>query len=181
LTSAKDAAEHACVVRALQSRLAPFCASLEVPSAPSVRSLATLLHLRTPLEGKLARATHVLELVEALHPSPAVGGEPRGAAVEWLRASEPVPRGWYAGPVGWFDAQGDGEFAVAIRSGRLEGERAWAYAGAGLVAGSTPASEYAETALKQRGFLSALGVQDATHPRSPAAGARAEAAPGAQP
>jgi isochorismate synthase EntC len=100
----------------------------------------------------------VLDLVDALHPTPAVGGVPTASALDWIATHEPAPRGWYAGPVGWFDAAGDGEFAVALRSGLLVGNRAYVYAGAGIVAESDADAEYAETDLKQRALLGALGV-----------------------
>ena len=116
------------------------------------------MHLHTPLTGVLREAVHVLDLVAAVHPTPAVGGVPRQDSVAWIAAHEPDPRGWYAGPVGWFDAGGDGEFAVAIRSGVLEARRAHVYAGAGIVAASDPAAEYAETSVKQRSILRALGI-----------------------
>ncbi len=116
-----------------------------------------MLHLHTPVVGELARPVHVLDLVEALHPTPAVGGLPRAEALAWIAAREGGDRGWYAGPVGWFDGHGDGEFAVAIRSALLAGDRARIYAGAGVVADSNAEAELAETELKQRAMLSALG------------------------
>lgn len=158
LNSRKDRDEHAVVVEAIESALDPLCSALDHPAQPKIRRLRHLLHLHTPVAGELREDTHVLELVEALHPTPAVGGWPRAAALEWIRASEPDPRGWYAGPVGWLDAKGDGEFAVAIRSALLEPRRAHVYAGAGIVRGSSPAREEAEVELKLRGVLDALGV-----------------------
>lgn len=158
INSRKDRDEHAVVVEAIESALDPLCSSLDHPAQPKIRRLRHLLHLHTPVVGELREDTHVLELVEALHPTPAVGGWPRAAALEWIRASEPDPRGWYAGPVGWLDAKGDGEFAVAIRSALLEPRRAHVYAGAGIVRGSSPSREEAEVELKLRGVLDALGV-----------------------
>ena len=99
----------------------------------------------------------MLELVAALHPTPAVGGTPTRAATEWIAAHEPA-RGWYASPVGWFDLDGNGELAVAIRSGVIAGDRAHLFAGAGIVAGSDPDRELAETDAKLRAMLGALGV-----------------------
>ena len=158
LESRKERAEHDPVVHAIASALAPRCVELIVPSEPEVRELRHILHLRTPIRGRLRVPTHVLELVEALHPTPAVGGVPRAEALAWIAAHEPAPRGWYAGPVGWFDPAGDGEFVVALRSGVIAGARAMIYAGAGIVAGSDPERELAETALKQRTILRALGA-----------------------
>jgi salicylate biosynthesis isochorismate synthase len=155
----KIAREHELVVRDLLDRLGPLCSSLERHPRPAARPLIDMVHLKTPIEGRLRRDTHVLELALRLHPTPAVSGVPAGPAVRWLERHEPEPRGWYAGFVGWFDGRGDGEMSVAIRSGLLLGNRARLYAGAGVVPGSTAAAEYDETALKQRPFLRALGLQ----------------------
>ncbi len=100
----------------------------------------------------------MLSLVEALHPTPALGGTPRDAALDWIARCERAPRGWYAGPVGWCDADGDGAFHVAIRAALLQGARAWTYAGAGLVAGSDPDTEWAETEAKMAPMRAALGA-----------------------
>ena len=156
----KEREEHRLVVDALRERLASWCARLEVPERPGVRVLPDLLHLQTAIVGRLDRACHVLDLVEALHPTPAVGGVPREVALAWIARREEEPRGWYAAPVGWFDAAGDGEFAVAIRSALLRGRRADLYAGAGIVADSDPEVEYAEIGWKQRALLGALGAAD---------------------
>jgi menaquinone-specific isochorismate synthase len=129
-----------------------------VPEVPIVRSLRNVHHLWTPIVGDLARPAHVLDLVELLHPTPAVCGWPRDAAMAWIASREAVSRGWYAGAVGWFDQVGDGSFAVAIRSGLFEGREAWIYAGAGLVEGSEPEAELAETRVKQTPILAALGL-----------------------
>src|SRR5262249_36149305 len=114
----------------------------------------------TPFRARLREPRHVLELVARLHPTPAVGGTPRELAIDWIRSREPVARGWYAAPVGWFDLEGNGEIAVAIRSGVLAGNRAHLWAGAGIVAGSDPDRELAETEIKLRAMLGALGVAD---------------------
>lgn len=156
--SAKDLHEHALVVDGIRRALEPVCATLDAPATPLVRALPGLCHLWTPVTATLARPVHVLELVGRLHPTPAVAGTPAAAAVEWIAAHEPVPRGWYAGPVGWFDARGDGDFAVAIRSAVVEGATAWLWAGAGIVPASDPDREYGETQVKQRALLGALGV-----------------------
>ena len=115
--------------------------------------------LPTPIRATtLSPATSVLALVRALHPTPAVGGTPTARALELIAAHEPQPCGYYAGPIGWYDEHGDGEFAVAIRSGVILGDTAYVYGGAGIVRGSEPALEYAETATKMRTLLDALGV-----------------------
>jgi menaquinone-specific isochorismate synthase len=159
LGSGKNRDEHRLVVEAIRETLAPLCRRLEVPPAPTIRELRHVLHLATPLAGELADDTHVLELVEALHPTPAVGGVPRREALRLIADQEPSDRGWYAGPVGWFDARGDGEFAVAIRSALIDGARARIFAGAGIVHGSEPASEYRETLLKQGAMVHGLGLE----------------------
>ena len=145
------------MVRDIAARLSPFCAALRVPERPGLRSLRQVLHLVTAIDGELRDRAHVLDLVAALHPTPAVGGVPTAEAVRWIVEHE-EERGWYAGPVGWFDRGGDGEFAVAIRSGLLDGARAHVYAGAGIVRGSDPSDEYQETAVKQLALLRALGI-----------------------
>ena len=117
-----------------------------------------MLHLRTPIQGKLREASHVLDLVGKLHPTPAVGGVPTGAALEFITRHEPDERGWYTGPVGWFDEHGDGRFVVALRSGVVSGKRADLYAGAGVVQDSNAPSEFAETRWKLAALLGALGV-----------------------
>ena len=156
LDSRKDRGEHAVVARAITRHLAPLCSELAVAPAPEVRRLRHVMHLCTPVRGQLDPPRHLLEVAAALHPTPAVGGEPTGRALDWIAARE-APRGWYAGAVGWFDRDGDGELAVALRAGLVEAERAWVWAGAGIVAESDPDAEYAETGDKQRAFLDALG------------------------
>jgi isochorismate synthase EntC len=146
------------VVEAIREALAPLCSSLEVPTEPRIRRLRHVLHLQTSITGRLDSDVHVLDLVEALHPTPAVGGVPTIEALRCIAELESQPRGWYAGPVGWFDQTGDGEFAVAIRSGLVRGRHAFVYAGAGIVRDSDSTKEYEETGLKQRALLDALGV-----------------------
>jgi menaquinone-specific isochorismate synthase len=157
MASGKDRREHDLVVKAIASALGGLGADVRVPDAPVVRTLRHVLHLHTPITATLHSPRHVLELAAALHPTPAVGGTPTRIATRWI-ADHEVPRGWYASPVGWFDLDGNGELAVAIRSGVLAGERAHLWAGAGIVAGSDPDRELAETELKLRAMLGALGV-----------------------
>ncbi len=158
LHSGKDLREHELVVDQIVRRLRPLCDRLEVDSRPRVRALRDVLHLLTPVAGRLSAPRHVLELVEALHPTPAVGGVPTEVAMRWIREHEPSGRGWYAAPVGWFDAAGDGDFAVALRSCVLRGREAFLYAGAGIVRDSDPHLEYTETELKKQALLTALGA-----------------------
>jgi menaquinone-specific isochorismate synthase len=157
LASAKDRNEHDIVVRAIASALHALDADVRYPAEPGVRTLRHVLHLHTPIAATVRGQRHVLELAAALHPTPAVGGTPTPVATDWIARHE-VARGWYASPVGWFDLDGNGELAVAIRSGLLAGERAHLWAGAGIVAGSDPDRELAETDLKLRAMLGALGV-----------------------
>jgi menaquinone-specific isochorismate synthase len=159
LACAKNRGEHQLVVDSIREALAPLCVSLDVAEAPSVVALRHVLHLSSPFSGMLADDTHVLELVDALHPTPAVGGAPKVAALRWIAENEPLDRGWYAGPVGWFDGSGDGDLAVAIRSALVHGASARVFAGAGVVAGSEPSSELRETVLKQRAMVHGLGLE----------------------
>ena len=159
LSSSKDLEEHMLVVREILRHLEPRCARIDHPDRPQIRRLRHVLHLLTPITGTLREPAHVLELVAALHPTPAVGGVPSRESVKWILEHEPAARGWYASPIGWFDAAGDGEFAVALRSGLVHDRRAWIYAGAGIVRDSDPVKEYQETGLKQKALLGALGVE----------------------
>jgi menaquinone-specific isochorismate synthase len=128
---------------------------------PTVLRLPNIQHLLTPITAQLRDPkTGILPLARALHPTPAMGGAPRERALSLLRRLEPVPRGWYAAPIGWLDSAGDGVFAVAIRSAVTQHNRAWLYAGAGIVADSRPEREWTETALKFRPMLGALGVEE---------------------
>lgn len=158
LDSTKDRYEHELVVQSIKSRLAELTDELAVPAEPTVYRLNNIQHLYTPIHGHLRanQSKGVLPLVERLHPTPAMGGSPRGLALELIRTAEPVPRGWYAAPIGWIDHQLDGAFAVAIRSAVCQQRRAWLYAGAGIVADSIAEREWQETALKFRPMLEAL-------------------------
>lgn len=156
LASAKDRREHALVADAVREALRPACAALDAPAAPGLRRLRHVQHLETRFAGELAPGASLLDLAARLHPTPAVAGTPRPAALEWLRAHEPLARGWYAGAVGFVDATGGGALAVAIRSALLDGPRAWTFAGAGVVPGSDPHAEWEETALKLRTVERAL-------------------------
>lgn len=160
LESQKDLGEHELVVDAIRRKLASHCNALQVPARPQVRELRNVMHLHTPMRGVLGRDTHILELVASLHPTPSVGGVPTADAVRWIVENEPDKRGWYAGPIGWFDGGARGDFAVAIRCGVLEGRRAYLYAGAGIVHDSDPDKEYEETSTKQKPMLRALGIRD---------------------
>ncbi|RKD97111.1 isochorismate synthase [Halopiger aswanensis] len=155
LESDKLRREHELVVDAIRDQLAPLARDLEIDER-TIRKLATIQHLRTPIEATLNGDRHVLEIVEALHPTPAVGGMPPDAAWETIRETEPFDRGWYAAPVGWFDADGDGEFAVGLRSGIATDEAVTLFAGSGIVADSDPDEEWEEVQLKFRPILDEL-------------------------
>jgi menaquinone-specific isochorismate synthase len=158
LESDKDIREHEFVVSEILRLLGPLTSELMPAPRREVHRLRTVLHLRTPIAGTLREATHVLELVGRLHPTPAVGGVPTRAAIDFITQHEPDERGWYTGPIGWFDAAGDGRFVVALRSGVICGARAELYAGAGVVQDSNAPSEFAETRWKLAALLGALGV-----------------------
>ena len=160
LASAKDRDEHEAVVKSVKDALAAVCEPIQRPNdTPKVVVSRNVQHLSTPLRGRLIGGNCVLDLVERLHPTPAVGGVPRREAIAAIRESEGFDRGWYAGPVGWVDAAGEGEFAVALRSGLLDGRKATLFAGAGIMADSDPEAEYVETGLKLKPMLTALGVE----------------------
>lgn len=155
LADPKNRHEHDLVAETIRQQLEPYAASIS-PGERRVRRLATVQHLHTPITAELDTDRHVLELVEALHPTPAVGGLPPAQALETIHETEPFDRGWYAAPVGWIDAAGNGAFAVAIRSAVAEPERATLFAGVGLVADSNPDQEWDEIQLKYRPILDEL-------------------------
>ena len=154
--SPKECAEHAFVVAAIQAALEELCTTLEVPASPAVLDHGAVQHLHTLIRGRLERPRHVLDILSRLHPTPAVGGTPRAAALELIRKHERFDRGWYAGPLGWFDGSGDGDFIVALRCGLLSPRSIRLYAGAGLVESSSPACEARETTLKLRALRDVL-------------------------
>lgn len=155
LESPKNSHEHDLVVEAIRDQLGAMDAHSRTGER-TVRRLATLQHLQTPIRAELPADEHVLSLVEALHPTPAVGGLPPDDALDTIRELETFDRGWYAAPVGWFDEAGDGTFAVAIRSGLADGETATLFAGAGIVPDSDPNGEWDELQLKYRPILDEL-------------------------
>lgn len=159
LESQKNLEEHAIVVRMLRQALEKVCSYVWAEDRPHLLKLSNVQHLYTPVLGRLPEGSDesVLKLVEQLHPTPALGGFPRTEAMAWLRENEGLDRGWYAAPVGWVDSRGEGEFVVAIRSALVEGNEAYLYAGCGIVADSDPESEYAESCLKLKPMLNALG------------------------
>lgn len=153
--SEKMAHEHELVVETIRDQLAPLSGTVRVEDR-RVRKLATIQHLWTPIEADLQADDHVLSIVEALHPTPAVGGLPPENALQTIHETETFDRGWYAAPVGWFDADGDGTFAVGIRSAVTGEQSATLFAGNGIVADSDPDEEYEEVQLKYRPILDEL-------------------------
>ncbi|WP_322511432.1 isochorismate synthase [Chloroflexus sp.] len=160
LQSAKDRAEHAFVVQMIQAALAEYCDNVQAPVAPEIMRVRNVQHLFTPVTACIKPGFDIFDLVGRLHPTPAVGGKPSSAALAWIRSRERLDRGWYAAPVGWVDARGDGEFAVALRSALIGRREATLFAGCGIVAASDPERELAETRIKLRAMLGALGASE---------------------
>lgn len=156
LGSAKENEEHGYAVASLRDVLAPLCSPLAIEEHPSLIRLANLQHLGTRVRGELAADRSVLALAAALHPTAAVGGTPTDAAVELIRELERMDRERYAGPVGWIDSGGNGEWGIALRCAHVQENRARLFAGCGIVAGSDPAAELAETNVKFRPMRTAL-------------------------
>jgi isochorismate synthase len=154
--SEKDREEHAIVIRRIERTLRPRALWVAAPPEPTLVKVANIQHLGTPIRAQLAQPLDVIELLELMHPTPAVGGEPLARARPLIPALEGLDRGWYAGPVGWADATGDGEFCVALRCALLRGRVASCYAGVGVVRDSDPAAELAETEVKLAALLPLL-------------------------
>jgi salicylate biosynthesis isochorismate synthase/menaquinone-specific isochorismate synthase len=156
LRSDKDREENAIVARRIALALRPHAVWVTAAPEPALVRVANIQHLATPIRAQLAGAATALELAGALHPTPAVGGEPRDDAIRLIPALEGIDRGWYAGTVGWTDSSGDGEFCVALRCALLRGRLARLYAGCGIVRDSDPAAELAETEVKLGALLPVL-------------------------
>ena len=162
LASAKEAEEHRYAADSVRRVLAPLCETLDVSPEPELLTLPNVHHLGTRVVGRLATDRSALALAAALHPTAAVGGDPAEVAVEVIRELESMDRARYAGPVGWMDAHGNGEWGIALRCAQLSGNQARLFAGCGIVAGSDPAAELAETMSKLRPMRSALEDSSAT-------------------
>ena len=158
----QDRRDQGVVLESIKRRLAPLGLVAEHPAEPTLLRLANVQHLYTQVRAVLPEGRRLLEVLRVLFPTPAVGGSPRAAAMGRIRELEGFSRGLYGGTVGWLNARGGGEFLVGIRSGLVRGERAVVYAGAGIVAGSTPEREFAETELKFRALRDAF-----VHPAAP--------------
>ena len=158
LHSAKDLSEHTYVSKGIREALAPLCEELEIEDCVSEMKLARGRHLRSKVRGTLKDGVTEAGLLDAMHPTPAVGGHPRIEALEQIHALEPFDRGWYAGPVGWIGQEAS-EFAVGIRSGLVRGQTLALYSGAGIVAGSVPDEEWAEIEQKIGDFTGMFGLE----------------------
>lgn len=157
IASTKDQVEHRIVIEVVRDSLLPWCSYLDWEAEPSIVTVANVQHLGTQVEGRLSRPLpNVLDLVAALQPTPALGGHPRAAALAMIAELEGFDRGRYGGPVGWVDAEGNGQWAVGIRCAEIDGARARLFAGVGVVAESDPDAELAETQAKLQAMLSAI-------------------------
>jgi isochorismate synthase len=167
VASAKDQMEHRYVVDGIEAMLRPLCSELTVPAAPTLITFRAVAHLGTRIEGRLRAATPVLELLELLHPTPAVGGTPRALALQAIAEAEPVRRGYWAGPIGWVDGHGDGEWMIGIRSARLhpDAHTVTLHAGGGIVADSDPEAEAVEVNVKLASVLDSVVPGGSVHLR----------------
>jgi salicylate biosynthesis isochorismate synthase/menaquinone-specific isochorismate synthase len=156
LRSDKDRHEHAIVARRIEQALSARAVWVAAAPEPAIVKIANIQHLATPIRAQLAAPIGALELAGALHPTPAVGGEPQSSAEPLIPALEGLDRGWYAGALGWIDAREDGELCVALRCALLRGAHARCYAGVGVVRDSDPAAELAETEIKLDALLPVL-------------------------
>jgi menaquinone-specific isochorismate synthase len=152
--SSKDLEEHDYAVRSVADALEPFCSSINVPDSPFVLHLANVMHLATDVTGVVSDSmavTNALSLVDALHPTAAVCGTPKDKAMKLINEYEVMKRGRYSGPVGWIDARGDGEWGIALRCAEIDAKdprKVRLFAGCGIVAGSVPQDELAESQAK---------------------------------
>ena len=161
LASEKEGVEQRIALDDMIERLGPLAEEIEAQPVPHVLTLARLQHLETDIHARLPEGTSALTVLEALHPTPAVCGLPRDAALEFLQEEEPFERGWYAGPVGWFDLAGNGVFVPALRCAVVQDLRWRLFAGAGIVEGSDPGLEWDETSIKFEPMLRALAASGA--------------------
>lgn len=159
LSNRKDKKEHEFVVVMIRNFLETLCSEITISDTPHLLKLKNVQHLKTSIHGKLLPDRNILDVIAGLHPTPAVGGLPRAEALAAIRTREPTDRGWYAGPIGWLDAHGDGEFSVALRSALVDKNSALLFAGCGIVADSIPEKEYEESCWKLQAMRQNLCVQ----------------------
>ncbi|WP_156288546.1 isochorismate synthase [Oceanobacillus salinisoli] len=155
----KNRDEHDFVVQMIKQAMEDYCSDLDVPNEPVIYPLKNLQHLYTPVSGTLKPGYSLFDIIENLHPTPALGGTPRDLSLAFIRENEQLDRGWYGAPIGWLDSNQNGEFAVAIRSALLQEKEASLFAGCGVVKDSKPDEEYEETNIKFLPMLSVLGGQ----------------------
>ncbi len=160
LNSPKNRQEHEIVTSSIRDALTQLCSRVWVTDTPELLRLKNIQHLQTAIVGELLPGRSILETLATLHPTPAVGGSPTATALAFIRAYENLDRGWYAGPIGWIDLEGNGEFAVALRTALLEKDQAHLFAGCGIVADSDPTAEYAESCLKLQVISRSLSGQE---------------------
>ena len=156
MRSEKDLEEHQFVVRAIDDSLSPYSYRVDHPNRPQIKKLSNVQHLFTPISASIKEGVEIHDLLNKLHPTPAVGGYPKIDSVPHIMEIEQIERGWYSAPVGWYNLNGCGEFAVAIRSALLHKNRAHLYAGCGIVSDSDPESEWEETIMKFEPMTNAL-------------------------
>ncbi|MFE8703297.1 isochorismate synthase MenF [Cytobacillus sp. FJAT-54145] len=157
LSDEKNLMEHQYVVEMIKDAMEQVSIDVDIPDHPQLLKTRHIQHLYTPVRGTSSKDSSLLQLINLLHPTPALGGLPKQEAIEKIREVEELDRGFYASPIGWMDFEGNGEFAVAIRSGLIQGNEASLFAGCGIVEDSDVESEYFETQIKFRPMLSALG------------------------
>lgn len=155
LNDQKNREEHDYVVKMIKESIEPYCEDVNIPEEPVVLPLRNLQHLYTPVRATLKSQFSVLDIIEKLHPTPALGGVPKEKALQFIREHELLDRGWYGAPIGWLDSNKNSEFAVAIRSGLVQNDEVSLFAGCGVMRDSTPEMEYEETNMK---FLPMLTI-----------------------
>ncbi|UJL45138.1 isochorismate synthase [Virgibacillus sp. NKC19-16] len=153
----KNRQEHDFVVRMIKQAMTHYCTKVDIPEAPVIYPLNNLQHLYTPVTARLKNGYSIFDIIKQLHPTPALGGTPRKESLAFIRDHELLDRGWYGAPIGWLDSNQNGEFAVAIRSGLIQGDEASLFAGGGIVKDSNLEAEYEETMIKFKPMLSVLG------------------------
>lgn len=157
LKDEKNLEEHRYVVQMIKNSIAPYCNNLVIPDKPTIYPLKDLQHLYTPVTATLKQGESIFDIIEKLHPTPALGGVPGEESLIFIRENEHLDRGWYGAPIGWLDARHNGEFAVGLRSGLIQGDEASLFAGGGIMRDSDPETEYEETNIK---FLPMLSVME---------------------
>lgn len=157
LRDPKNLLEHEIVVRMIKNAFEKCCDEVETKDSPTLLKTQNIQHLYTPIKGKIKNGFSLMDVVEKLHPTPALGGYPKKEALQFIRDEEPMERGWYAAPIGWIDLEDNGEFVVAIRSTLIDHRQAYLFAGCGIVQDSIPEEEWKETEIKLGPMLYALG------------------------